>query len=509
MPSPATTAAPARAGAREWAALVVLMLPVLLISVDNTVLNFALPEISRELRPTGTQLLWMVDAYPLVLAGLLVPMGSLGDRVGRRRLLLVGSTGFAVVSALAAFAPTGAALVAARALLGLFGSMLMPATLSLLRNIFHDPTQRRAAIAVWATGFSAGGALGPVLGGFLLEHFWWGSVLLIAVPVLLPLLVLAPVLVPESRNPAPGPVDVPSAALIMTAMVGLVHGLKDLGAHGPSPAVAAAVLLAAAAGTLFVRRQLRRPVPMLDLRLFRHAPFTGGLLNNLVASTTFIGVLFFVSQYLQLVEGVPPMRAGLALLPGAAVTIVSGLLAVHVVGVVRPAFVLGGGLLVMASGFLLVLLGDLSGGSVLVVALMVIGLGSGAAQTIAGDLILAEVAPEQAGAASAISETAYELGAGLGVAVLGTAVTATYAHRVVPPPGLAPEQAATAGETLGGAVDVAGALDPAASDQLLASAVAAFEAGVHLSAGIGAVLLGVTAVVVALLLRRVPRLRRR
>ncbi|OLT10809.1 MFS transporter [Kocuria sp. CNJ-770] len=508
MPFPAT-AAPARAGAREWAALVVLMLPVLLISVDNTVLNFALPEISRELRPTGTQLLWMVDAYPLVLAGLLVPMGSLGDRVGRRRLLLVGSTGFAVVSALAAFAPTGGALVAARALLGLFGSMLMPATLSLLRNIFHDPTQRRTAIAVWATGFSAGGALGPVLGGFLLEHFRWGSVFLIAVPVLLPLLVLAPVLVPESRNPAPGPVDVPSAALIMTAMVALVHGLKDLGAHGPSPAVAAAVLLAAAAGALFVRRQLRRPVPMLDLRLFRHAPFTGGLLNNLVASTTFIGFLFFVSQYLQLVEGVPPMRAGLALLPGAAVTIVSGLLAVHVVGFVRPALVLGGGLLVMAAGFLLVLLGDLSGGTVLVVALMVIGLGSGAAQTIAGDLILSEVAPEQAGAASAISETAYELGAGLGVAVLGTAVTATYAHRVVPPPDLAPDQAATAAETLGGAVDVAGALDPATADQLFASAVAAFEAGVHLSAGIGAALLGATSVVVALLLRRVPRLRRR
>ena len=500
---------PVRAGAREWAALVVLMLPVLLISVDNTVLNFALPEISRELRPTGTQLLWMVDAYPLVLAGLLVPMGALGDRVGRRRLLLVGSTGFAAVSALAAFAPTGEALVAARALLGLFGSMLMPATLSLLRNIFHDPTQRRAAIAVWATGFSAGGILGPVVGGFLLQHFWWGSVFLLAVPVLLPLLVLAPVLVPESRNPAPGPVDVPSAALIMTAMVALVHGIKDLGGDGPSAGVLAAAVLAVAAGALFVRRQLRSPVPMLDLRLFRHAPFTGGLLNNLVASTTFIGFLFFVSQYLQLVEGLPPLEAGLALLPGAVVTIVSGLLVVHVVGVVPPALVLGGGLLVMASGFLLVLLGDLSGGAVLVVALVVIGLGSGAAQTIAGDLILTEVAPEQAGAASAISETAYELGAGLGVAVLGTAVTATYAARVAVPPGLDPGQAATASETLGGAVDVAAALGPDASGELLASSVAAFEAGVHLSAGIGAALLAGTAVAVGLLLRRVPRLRRR
>lgn len=500
---------PARAGAREWAALVVLMLPVLLISVDNTVLNFALPEISRELRPTGAQLLWTVDAYPLVLAGLLVPMGALGDRVGRRRLLLVGGTGFAAVSALAAFAPTAGMLVAARALLGLFGSMLMPATLSLLRNIFHDPTQRRTAIAVWATGFSAGGALGPIVGGFLLQHFWWGSVFLLAVPVLLPLLLLGPLLVPESRNPAPGPVDALSAALIVTAMVALVYGIKDLGSHGPTAAVAGAALLTVAAGTVFVRRQLRQPVPMLDLRLFRHAPFTGGLLNNLVASTTFIGFLFFVSQHLQLVVGMAPVTAGLSLLPGAAVTILSGLLVVHVAVFVRPALVLGGGLLVMASGFFLVLLGDLSGGLVLVLALMVVGLGSGAAQTIAGDLILTEVAPEQAGAASAISETAYELGAGLGVAVLGTAVTATYTRRVTTPPGLDPEEAGTAAETLGGAVDVAASLDPAAAAQLLSSAVEAFSAGVHLSAGIGAALLAGTSVVVGLLLRRVPPAGRR
>ncbi len=500
---------PARAGAREWAGLVVLMLPVLLISVDNTVLNFALPEISRELRPTGTQLLWIVDAYPLVLAGLLVPMGALGDRVGRRRLLLVGSTGFAAVSALAALAPTGEALVAARAVLGLFGSMLMPATLSLLRNMFPDATQRRAAVAVWATGFSAGGVLGPVVGGVLLQHFWWGAVFLLAVPVLLPLLVLAPVLVPESRNPAPGPVDVPSAALITVAMVALVHGIKDLGAHGPSAGVLAAAALAAGAGVLFARRQLSSPVPMLDLRLFRHAPFTGGLLNNLVASTTFIGVLFSVSQHLQLVQGMPPLTAALVLLPGAAVTIASGLLVVRVVGVVPPAVVLGGGLLVMASGFLVLLLGDLSGGGVLVVALVVIGLGSGAAQTIAGDLVLTEVPPEQAGAASAISETAYELGAGLGVAVLGTAVTATYTDRTALPPELDPEQAATASGTLGGALEVAAGLGPDASRELLSSAVAAFEAGVHLSAGIGAALLAGTAVVVGLLLRRVPRLRRR
>ncbi|WP_309124912.1 MFS transporter [Kocuria sp.] len=495
--------APVRAGAREWGALVVLMLPVLLISVDNTVLNFALPQISRELRPTGRQLLWTVDAYPLVLAGLLVPMGAFGDRVGRRRLLLVGSTGFAVVSALAAFAPSGAALVAARALLGVFGAMLMPTTLSLIRNIFAEPVQRRTAIAVWATGFSAGGALGPIVGGFLLEHFWWGSVFLIAVPVLVPLLVLAPVLVPESRDPRPGPVDLASAALIMGAVVALLWSLKSLGSEGPSAVAAAAALAAAAAGTLFVRRQLRRPVPMLDMRLFRRRAFTGGLLNNLVASTVYIGFLFFVSQHLQLVEGMAPMRAGLALLPGAAVTVVSGLLVVRVARRVPPALVVGGGLLVMTAGFLLVALGDLRGGTLLVVALMVVGLGSGAAQTLAGDLVLSQVEPERAGAASAISETAYELGAALGVAVLGTAVTATYTRALTVPPGLSPEQAATASETLGGAVDVAGTLGPAPAGELLAAAVGAFQTGVHVSAAIAAALLAGTAVVVALLLRRV------
>jgi DHA2 family multidrug resistance protein-like MFS transporter len=500
-----TTDRPGRAGAREWGALVVLMLPVLLISVDNTVLNFALPQISQELRPTGRQLLWIVDSYPLVLAGLLVPMGSLGDRVGRRRLLLLGSTGFAVVSALAAFAPSGTALVAARALLGVFGAMLMPATLSLIRNIFREPVQRRTAIAVWATGFSAGGALGPIVGGVLLQHFWWGSVFLIAVPVLVPLLLLAPVLVPESRNPSPGPVDAVSAALIMTAMAGLLWTVKSLGAAGPSAGAAAAGALAAGAGALFVRRQLRRAEPMLDLRLFRLPVFTGGLLNNLVASTVFIGFLFFVSQYLQLVEGLSPLRAGLLLLPGAVVTIVSGLLVVRVVEHVRPAVVVGVGLLVMACGFLLVLLGDLAGGTLLVVALMVIGLGSGAGQTIAGDLVLAEVEPEQAGAASAISETAYQLGAALGVAVLGTAVTATYTRTLALPPGLDPEQAATASGTLGGAVAVADSLDPAVAQELVGAAVAAFTSGVHLAAGIAAAVLGATSVVVALLLRRVPR----
>jgi DHA2 family multidrug resistance protein-like MFS transporter len=224
--------APTAAKLRWWA-LAVLMLPVLLVAVDNTVLSFAIPMISEALRPTGVELLWIVDVYPLVLAGLLIPMGSLGDRFGRRRLLLVGATGFAVVSAVAAFAPTAGALIAARAAMGFFGAMLMPATLSLIRNIFVDPQERRLAIAVWAAGFSGGAALGPLVGGFLLEHFWWGSVFLLAVPVLLPLLIAGLLVLPESKDPNPGRVDVLSTILILVTMVALVWGIKSIAVYGP------------------------------------------------------------------------------------------------------------------------------------------------------------------------------------------------------------------------------------------------------------------------------------
>ena len=263
-----------RVGARGWAALVVLMLPVLLVSVDNTVLSFALPDIARDLAPTSAQQLWIIDAYPLVLAGLLVTMGTLGDRFGRRRMLLIGATGFAAVSALAAFAPTAAWLIAARAGMGVFGAMLMPSTLSLLRSIFTDRDQRRLAIAVWASMFSAGSALGPIVGGILLEHFAWGAVFLMAVPVLVPLLVLAPILLPESRDPHPGRIDPVSIALSMGTMVPIVFAIKEAAVHGFGPAVVALALLGLGIGVLFVRRQLRLETPMLDMRLFARGTFS-------------------------------------------------------------------------------------------------------------------------------------------------------------------------------------------------------------------------------------------
>src|SRR5690554_6421550 len=239
----------------RWWALAVLMLPVLLISVDNTVLSFALPDISRALQPSGTALLWIVDIYPLVLAGLLIAMGSLGDRFGRRRLLLIGSIGFAVVSAGAAFAPNTQWLIAARAALGFFGAMLMPSTLSLIRNIFVERDQRRLAIAIWATGFAIGAALGPIVGGVLLEHFWWGSIFLLAVPVLIPLVALTPFLIPESKDPAPGRIDPVSIVLTLTAMAPVVYAIKTFATDGLSLVGIGALLVGLLSGVVFVRRQ--------------------------------------------------------------------------------------------------------------------------------------------------------------------------------------------------------------------------------------------------------------
>ncbi|WP_313337057.1 MFS transporter, partial [Comamonas sp.] len=280
---------------KRWWALAVLMLPVLLVSVDNTVLSFALPVISAQLNPTGAQLLWITDIYPLILAGLLVPAGSLGDRLGRRRLLLVGGTGFTVISAAAAFAPTADWLIAARAAMGLFGAMLMPATLSIIRNVFEDAVERRTAIAIWAAGFSGGAALGPIVGGVLLEHFSWGSIFLMAVPMLLPLLIAGPLVLPESKDPNPGAIDPLSIALVMLTMAPLVYSIKNFATAGFDLQTALTLVVAVIAGVLFTRRQLARNNPMLDVRLFTNPRFSGAVAANLLADFALVGFLYFVS----------------------------------------------------------------------------------------------------------------------------------------------------------------------------------------------------------------------
>lgn len=502
---PSSSPAPAPTSARRrWWALTVLMLPVLLISIDNTVLSFALPDISRGLQPSGTALLWIVDVYPLVLAGLLIPMGSLGDRFGRRRLLLIGSIGFAAVSVGAAFAPTTEWLIVARAALGLFGAMLMPSTLSLLRNIFVDRNQRRLAIAVWATGFAIGAALGPIVGGILLEHFWWGSIFLLAVPVLIPLVALAPFLIPESKDPLPGRTDFVSILLTLTTMTPLMFGVKTFASDGFSVFGIAAIALGLLSGVIFVRRQLRRPDPMIDMGLFKSHAFSVAVSANLLSCVAFVGFLFFISQHLQLVLGLTPITAGLVLVPGLIAMTIASLSVVPISRRVRPGIVIPVALAISAVGYLIVTLSDGPAPvSLLLVAFAVLGFGIGAAETVSNELIIASAPASKAGAAAAISETAYEVGAVLGTAVLGSILTASYRNSIVVPPGLTADQTAAARETLGGATELAESLPAKVATQLLDSAKEAFDSGIVLTSGIGMLLIVIAAIVATFSLRSV------
>jgi DHA2 family multidrug resistance protein-like MFS transporter len=496
--SEASSQQPTTTPRRAWAALAVLLLPVLLIAVDNTILAFALPSIAQEFRPAATTQLWIVDVYSLVLATLLIAMGSLGDRIGRRRLLMIGAAGFAVVSAAAAFAPSAGYLVAARAVLGFFGAMLMPSTLSLIRNIFEDASSRRLAIAIWASFFTAGSALGPIVGGALLEHFHWGAVFLVAVPILLPLLILAPRLVPESRDPNPGPLDLTSVALSLTTMLPLVWAIKTAAHDGASWLVGGALAMTVASALLFVRRQNRSATPMIDIRLFGYAPFASSILANFLSIVGLIGFIFFVSQHLQLVLGLSPLTAGLVTLPGAVLSMVAGIGVVRLVKWIAPHALVIVGLVLVSVGFGMILLfrHDLNVSAV-VVSFIVLEIGVGISQTITNDTIVSSVPPAKAGAASAVSETAYELGAVVGTAVLGTIFTAFYRNNVAVPQGLTAAQTADAAESIGGATAVAHQLSPSVADKLLDSAKVAFDSGIAPTAIIASLLTLVAAAVVA------------
>jgi DHA2 family multidrug resistance protein-like MFS transporter len=481
----------------RWLALCVLVLAVLLVAVDATVLGLATPYISEDLKPSGTQLLWIGDVYSFVIAGLLVSMGSLGDRIGRKRLLLVGATAFGLISVLNAYATTPESMILARALLGVAGATLMPATLALIRNIFHDPRERSLAIGIWGATASAGTAVGPVVGGFLLEHFWWGSVFLINLPVMVVLVLVGRKLLPESKSPDPGPWDLISVTLSLVGVIGLVYAVKELAAHGPSGEAFASGLLGAGALLWFVRRQLTLPVPLLDVRLFRNRGFSGAVLADLFTVLGMSGLVFFLSQYLQLVQGRGPFEAGLAEVPAAVGAVAAGLVAGRVARRYSVRTVVSAGLAAvgLALGTLTVL--DRSTGYPLLgAALLVVGIGAGFSFTVTADVILSAVPKDQAGAASAVSETAYELGAALGIALLGSVVTGVYAG-FTGPAGTPVE----AHDSLGGAMEAAGSLPEHTAETMLTAARESFVDGLALASGAGAAVLLATAVAAWFLLR--------
>lgn len=465
--------------AKRWMALAVLMLPVLLVTVDNTVLGFALPKIAEALRPSASQQLWMIDAYSLVLAGLLISMGSLGDRKGHRKLLLIGSLGFAVVSVMTAYSSSAAQLIAGRACMGIFGAILMPSTLALIRSLFDDREERRLAVAIWATTLTVGSAIGPLVGGLLLEFFSWGSIFLLAVPVLVPLLILGPLLLPESEPDVSGPMDPISTVQSMVAFSALVYGIKHIASDGADVLALAAFTIAVVISWQFMRRQLRLPMPLMDLSLFRNKTFSGSVAINLMSLAFLIGFVFFATQFLQIVLRMSPLSASLVLIPGQIMAIAGGILIVPVaqrvsVNVLVPillAFTAGAFLLVASLGSSL---------TVLVVAFALLNIGVGAIATVSNDVILSAVPTTKAGAASAISETAYEVGVVLGTTVLGGLVTAYYRGKLQLPDFLTPLQMHLASETLAGAHTVSATLAGDQANEVMHSATRAFEGGISL-----------------------------
>jgi DHA2 family multidrug resistance protein-like MFS transporter len=503
------SAIPARATSREWIGLAVLTLAALVYAMDLTVLNLAVPRISEELRPTSAQLLWIIDIYGFLVAGLLITMGTLGDRVGRRKLLLGGAAGFALASLLAAFSTSPEMLIASRAVMGIAGATVAPSTLSLIFTMFLDPRQRTTAIGVWIAAYSAGGAIGPVLGGVLLEFFWWGSVFLIGVPVMGLLLILGPRTLPEYKDPNARRLDLGSAAMSLLAVLAVVYGLKQIAQDGVAMVPVLAIVAGVALGIVFVQRQLRLESPMIDVRLFRIRALSASLGTYFLGIFVVVGYFLFISQYLQLVLGLTPFVAALWSLPSAVGFIVGSTVAPKIIHRFRPSLIMGTGMAIAAVGTAMLLGLSVDGGTgslvLIAVASVVISIGLAPVITLATELIVGSAPPEQAGAATGISETSAEMGGALGIAILGSLGTAVYRSDIADSigPAIPAAVADAARDTLGGALSIAETLPAALGAELVATARTAFVDALHVVAAVASAGAVATAIVAAFALRKV------
>ncbi len=489
---------------RKVGVLLVCVLAQLLIAVDMTVLHLAIPALTEALHPSGTEVLWIADGYGFALAGLLVTMGNLGDRIGRRKLLLIGSAVFGIASIATAFAPNAELLILARVVLGASAATLMPSTLSIIRNVFTGK-ERTAAIGLSSGLTILGFGLGPLIGGALLAQFWWGSVFLINVPVVALLIGAGLAVLPESRNPAPGRIDVVSVGLSIVGVLGVVYTIKEVAykGFGHWDVFAAAVVGIGCVAT-FLLRQPRLAEPLIDLKLFRNRAFSGTIITTVLAMFAQLAVSVISTQYLQLVVGWSPLKSGLAGLPGMGGALIGGTLGAFAIKALGRAGTATLGSLISAAGFALYSRIDVGTSyGYLVVAMVVFGLGLALILTVATDTVLGVVPKDRAGAASAISETATELGGAMGIAVLGSIMGALYRRDLVVPDGLPTTLGDPARETLGGAVQVAAQLPNGGA--LLDSAKHAFVNGLQVTMLGSAALMVLVAVVAAFALRRLPK----
>ncbi|MGW4638570.1 MFS transporter [Sphaerisporangium sp. NPDC004334] len=496
---------PPTAGPREWLGLAVLTLPVILLSNSITILFLAVPWITEALRPGGAELLWIMDIYTFVLAGLLMPMGALGDRIGRRRVLLGGAVVFGVGSAAAAYATSPELLIAARVLLGIGAATLMPSTLALIRTLFQDPGQRKMAVGVWTAGSSGGVVLGPPLGGFLLEHFWWGSVFLINVPFMLLLLVAGRMLLPESQDPRKGRFDLLGALLSLAAVLPLIYGLKQLTLEGPSIWSVVALIAGAGFGLAFVRQQRRLAEPLIDISLFRRPVFATAVGGYALVMFALTGGTYLASPYLQQVLMLSPLPAALWQMPAGAGVIVAAVVAGSLAQRVRPGPIFAAGPLLMAVGLLVMSQIRVDSGlAVLVPGMILVGAGTGIVATVAVDIVLGSVPPERSARASALSETGLELGTAMGIALMGLVSTVVYSRTLLDtmPQGVPQAQSAAASETLSAALAIAADLPGELGARLAAAARAAFTLGMQVPLYVSAALMMALAVIALFALRR-------
>jgi DHA2 family multidrug resistance protein-like MFS transporter len=497
-----------KAGSREWLGLAVLALTAMLISFDLFVLLLAMPHLSADLHADSVEQLWIMDIYGFLVGGFLITMGGVGDRIGRRRLLLIGAAGFSAASVLAAYSVSPEMLIAARALLGLFGATLVPSTLALIGNMFHDPRQRGLAIGIWASFFTVGAVVGPVLGGILLAAFWWGSVFLLGLPIMVLLLVFGRALLPEYRDRAAGRLDVVSAVMSVAAILLFIYGVKELAKAGWAPVPVAATLLGLVVGVLFVRRQRRLAHPLLDLGLFGDRDFSLGM-TGLFAYSLFTGaVLLLMSQYFQSVAGLDSLQAGLALVPGMLVSSVSSTLSPILARRIRPALLIGIGLLVVVGALVAFAFAGPDSPGLLIIAFAVWCAGGAPLQALGIGLILGAAPPEKMGAASALPQVGNEIGSALGFALLGTVATVVYRAGMAGavPPGVPAEAADAARENIAGAAAASAHLPERLGAALLAPAREAFTTGLHTVSVLSAAALALVAVLVLARLRHIPPL---